>query len=106
MEGAPVGISSDATFTTATFQLQIGDVLVGYTDGITGMQNRQGEVWGVQAFEKLLRSCSCGGPQEIMERILDRAAGFAGGQPQRDDMTLVVLKVEEGCHGVGPTPAI
>jgi hypothetical protein len=98
-----VGISSDAEFTTATFQLQVGDVLVGYTDGITDVQNHQGELWGVQAFENLLRSCACGGPQEIMQRIRDGAAGFAGGQPQRDDMTLVVLKVEEGCRG--PTPA-
>ena len=103
--GTPVGISADAEFTTATFQLQVGDVLVGYTDGITEVQNHQGELWGVKAFEKLLISCGCGEPQGIVERILDGAAGFAGGQPQRDDMTLVVLKVEEGCDGVGLTPA-
>ena len=103
--GAPLGISSDAESTTATFQLQVGDVLAAYTDGFTEMQNQQGEFWGVHAFEKLLRSCACGGPQEIMARILDEAAGFAGGQPQRDDMTLVVLKVEEECLKVRPTPA-
>jgi serine phosphatase RsbU (regulator of sigma subunit) len=103
--GAPVGISSDAKFTTATFQLQVGDVLAAYTDGITEMQNHQGEFWGVQAFEKQLCSRACGDPQEIMERILDEAAGFAGGQLQSDDMTLVVLKVEEGCHEVRSTPA-
>jgi serine phosphatase RsbU (regulator of sigma subunit) len=103
--GTPVGISSDAEFTTATFQLQVGDVLAGYTDGITEIQNHQGELWGVQSLERLLRSCACGEPQEIIERILDGAAGFAGGEPQRDDMTLVVLKVEEECHGVGATLA-
>jgi AraC-like DNA-binding protein len=101
----PVGIFSDAEFTTATFQLQIGDVLVGYTDGITEIQNHQGEFWGQEAFEKLLRSCGCGQPKEILERILDEVTCFAGGQRQRDDMTLVVMKVEEGCDGVGLTPA-
>lgn len=64
--GTPVGISSDAEFTTATFQLQVGDVQVGYTDGITEVQNHQGELWGVKAFEKLLISCGCGEPQEIV----------------------------------------
>ena len=101
----PVGIFSDAQFTTATFQLQIGDVLIGYTDGITEVENHQGEFLGEEAFEKLLSSCGGGQPKEIMERILAGVAGFAGGQRQRDDMTLVVMKVEEGCDGVGLTPA-
>ena len=101
----PVGIFSDARFTTATFQLQIGDVLIGYTDGITEVENQQGEFWGEEAFEKLLSSCGRGQPEEIMERILAEVAGFAGGQRQRDDMTLVVIKVEGGCDGVRLTPA-
>jgi serine phosphatase RsbU (regulator of sigma subunit) len=103
--GTPVGVSSDAEFATGTFQLQVGDVLAAYTDGITEIQDQQGKLWGVQAFEKLLRSCACGEPQEIIERILDAAARFAGGEPQRDDMTLVVMKVEKGYRRVGPTPA-
>jgi AraC-like DNA-binding protein len=103
--GMPVGISSDAQFKTATFQLHIGDVLVAYTDGITEVQDRHGELWGQARFEQLLSSCGCGLPKEIMERILDEVSGFADGQPQRDDMTLVVMKVEEGCDGVGLTPA-
>lgn len=102
----PVGIFSDAQFTTATFQLQIGDALIGYTDGITEVENHEGEFMGEEAFEKLLSSCASGQPKEIMERILDGVAGFAGGQRQRDDMTLVVMKVGDGCDGVGLTPAI
>ena len=103
--GMPVGISSDAQFTTATFQLHIGDVLIAYTDGITEVQNRQGELWGQDKFEKLLSSCGCGLSKEIMESVLDEVSGFADGQPQHDDMTLVIMKVEGGCDGVGLTPA-
>jgi serine phosphatase RsbU (regulator of sigma subunit)/AraC-like DNA-binding protein len=103
--GMPVGIFSDAQFATATFQLQIGDVLIGYTDGITEVRNPQGELWGEEAFEKLLSSCDLWQPKEIMERILDGVASFAGGQRQGDDMTLVVMKVEDGCDGVRLTPA-
>src|SRR5262249_50688374 len=103
--GMPLGIFSDAQFTAATFQLQIGDVLIGYTDGITEVRNPKGERWGEEAFEKLVSSCSFWQPKEIMEQILDEVSGFADGQPQGDDMTLVVMKVEEGCEGVGLTPA-
>jgi serine phosphatase RsbU (regulator of sigma subunit)/DNA-binding GntR family transcriptional regulator len=101
----PVGIFSDAQFGTATFQLQIGDLLIAYTDGITEVQDRQGELWGQEGFEQLLSSCGCGLPTEIMERILGEVSGYADGQPQRDDMTLIVMKVQEGCGGAGLTPA-
>jgi serine phosphatase RsbU (regulator of sigma subunit) len=103
--GKPVGIFSDAQFITATFQLQIADVLIAYTDGITEVQDRKGELWGQERFEQLLSSCGCRQPKELMDRILGEVSAYAGGQPQRDDMTLVVMKVEEGCEGVGLTPA-
>ena len=102
--GMPVGISSDARFTTATFQLHIGDVLTAYTDGITEVQNHQSELWGQEKFEKLLSSCGCGEPKQVMESILDEVSSFADGQRQHDDMTLVIMKVEDGCDGVGLTP--
>jgi len=101
----PVGVSSDGQFKTATFQLHIGDLLIAYTDGITEVQDSKGELWGQERFEHLLSSCGCTQPKELMDRILVEVSGYAGGQPQRDDMTLVVMKVEEGCEGVGLTPA-
>ena len=101
----PVGISSDAEFRAASFQLHIGDLFVAYTDGITEVQDRRGELWGLERLEQLLRSCGYDQPKKIMECVLDEVSRFADGQPQRDDMTLVVMKVEEGCEGVGLSPA-
>jgi serine phosphatase RsbU (regulator of sigma subunit) len=37
-------------------------------------------------------------PGEIVERILAEVSDFAEGEPQRDDVTLVVMKVQEGCE--------
>jgi serine phosphatase RsbU (regulator of sigma subunit) len=34
-------------------------------------------------------------PEEIIEGILERAAAFEGGQPQFDDMTLMVMRLQE-----------
>ena len=96
--GMPVGISGDSRFTTKTFQLEIGDVLVAYTDGITDVENRHGELWGQQGLEALLRSCSQGTPEQIIKCILDELSTYADRLPQRDDMTLVVMQVQEGCN--------
>ena len=101
----PLGVFSDAAFTTATFQLQTDDLLIAYTDGITEVQNGQGELWGQERLEQLLGSCGLDQPKEIMECILEEVSAFADRRSQRDDMTLVVMKVGEGCCGVGLTPA-
>jgi len=96
-ECPPVGISADSEFATTTFQFEMGDVLVAYTDGITEAENRQSELWGEQRLENLLRSRSRETPEQIITGILDEVTAFAAGQAQRDDVTLVVMSVQEGC---------
>jgi sigma-B regulation protein RsbU (phosphoserine phosphatase) len=94
--GMPVGISANSRFASTTFRFEIDDVLVAYTDGITETENRHGELWGQQRLENLLRSCSRKTPEQIIKGILDQVSTFADGQPQPDDMTLVVLGVQVG----------
>jgi sigma-B regulation protein RsbU (phosphoserine phosphatase) len=96
-EAMPVGISADAQFATTSFQFEIGDVLVAYTDGITEADNPDGDFWGEQRLDSLLRSCSDGTLEQIIRCILDEVSAFANGQPQRDDVTLMVMSVQEGC---------
>jgi serine phosphatase RsbU (regulator of sigma subunit) len=95
--GIPVGIWADSQFASATFQFEIEDVLIAYTDGITEAENRQHELWGQQRLEALLKSCSRKSPKEIINTILEHVSTFANGQPQRDDITLLVMRVEAGC---------
>jgi len=96
--GIPLGISADSQFGSATFQFEIDDVLVAYTDGITEAEDRQHELWGQQSLEALLRSCSRKSPKEIINAILEQVSTFTNGQPQRDDITLLVMRVEAGCE--------
>jgi DNA-binding GntR family transcriptional regulator len=93
----PVGISVLSKFPGAAFQLHIDDLLVAYTDGITDVENRDRELWGWQRLEHLLRSSNGATADQIIERILDEVSAFADGQPQRDDITLVVMRVQPGC---------
>jgi serine phosphatase RsbU (regulator of sigma subunit) len=94
-EGTPVGALEDAEYTSATLRLDPGDVLVAYTDGITESENRAGEFWGQKRFENLLRSCRDCTPKQIIRLVLDAIASFTKGHPQRDDITLVVARVND-----------
>ncbi len=58
---------------------------------------QRSEFWGEQNLERILRSCGDETSEQIIRRILEEVSAFANGQTQRDDMTLVVMSVQEGC---------
>jgi serine phosphatase RsbU (regulator of sigma subunit) len=95
-EAMPVGIAAEARFDSTSFQLEIGDLLVACTDGITEAENHKSELWGQNALETVLRSCNGTTPKLVIERILQEISTFANNK-QRDDVTLVVMSVQEGC---------
>lgn len=82
-------------YETGFFSLEVGDLVVLFTDGVSESMNAGSEEWG----EERLIGCaktSHGLPAlEAMSRILASAEAFAAGAPQHDDMTLVVLRVNE-----------
>ena len=91
-----MGIFADSQFATTTFQFEIDDVLVGYTDGITEVQNLMANS-GDSTGSKSAAFLQPWDPEQIIHCILDEVSRFADGQKQRDDMTLVVMTVQEGC---------
>jgi serine phosphatase RsbU (regulator of sigma subunit) len=52
----PIGISQRSKFPAAAFQLHIDDLLIAYTDGVTEVENRDREQYGLPRLERLLRS--------------------------------------------------
>lgn len=90
--GTPIGLLEETRFVPGRFQFEAGDLLVAYTDGITESDNASGEFWGHQRLESLLRSCEHKTSEEIVQGILDERFAFSDGQPQRDDITLLVAR--------------
>jgi len=50
--GAPVGIFPDSRYEEGVVQLDAGDVVITYTDGVIEAANQSGEEWGVQGLLK------------------------------------------------------
>ena len=51
------------------------------------------EEWGEDRLIEFAKTCYSFPVSDAMKRILRAAEAFAGGSPQHDDMTLVVLRV-------------
>jgi serine phosphatase RsbU (regulator of sigma subunit) len=93
--GTPIGLLEKTNFAADSFQIEPGDVLVAYTDGITESESPASELWGQERLERVLRKCKGETSEEIIQRILDERFAFASGQPQRDDMTVLVIRSVE-----------
>ena len=74
-------------------QLETGDLLIGYTDGISEAMNPQEEEWGEDAMLEFLQAVYKKSAADILADTVIAADKFAGGAKQHDDMTMIVVKV-------------
>jgi serine phosphatase RsbU (regulator of sigma subunit) len=64
------------------------------TDGITETTNGEGAEFGVARVLDAARRQAGGAAEEVLGAIHASARAFAGVEPQKDDMTLVVCKTK------------
>ena len=75
-------------------ELEPGDRILLYTDGITEVFDDRGEMLGVQGLRNFVRKCSLLPFDEMLPAILERVAAWRRG-PFADDVTLVLAEVLE-----------
>jgi serine phosphatase RsbU (regulator of sigma subunit)/heme/copper-type cytochrome/quinol oxidase subunit 4 len=90
--GTILGAFGDSTYQQGNLVLEPGDLLVAFTDGVSECMNALDEEWGEHRLLEALQSSDGLGPGEIIKQVTREAQTFAGGSPQFDDMTLLVLQ--------------
>jgi phosphoserine phosphatase RsbU/P len=90
--GLPLGMMEVESYPDSECQLQPGDQIVLYTDGITEATNAQGEQFGLSRMDSVLENCSIGA-SDLLRSVLAELEEFTGGGPAHDDRTLLVIKV-------------
>jgi len=96
IDGYPLGVTENSTYDVIEAQLSAGDYLVMYSDGIPETVNADKTMFGYgQTINTVREACAEGiAAEELVDRLMLRARRFAGDEPQSDDMTCVVVKVE------------
>ena len=95
-EGGPVvGMlpSMLVNYDQGEVELAPGDLLVGYTDGISESMNPAEEEWSEDAMLDFLKTVRERTATEILQETVIAADKFADGAKQHDDMTMIVVKV-------------
>jgi sigma-B regulation protein RsbU (phosphoserine phosphatase) len=90
--GTVVGAFPIAKYGEATVQLETGDILVAYTDGIVEPENRYGEMFGDDRFQDLLGKYAHAESEEMMARVMEAVIQWTGSSELQDDMTMLVAR--------------
>ena len=73
-------------------QLEPGDRLFVYTDGVPEANNEKGEMFGTERMTEALNAGAGASPRELLENVSRAVDGFARGAEQFDDMTMLCVE--------------
>jgi sigma-B regulation protein RsbU (phosphoserine phosphatase) len=91
--GPIIGTFLNEPYEQETIQLQSGDVLAVYTDGVTEAVNQAGVEFGEQRLRSILTESTRLSAHESVKKIITQVLEWQGPAPQHDDITLIVVKV-------------
>ena len=89
--GTLVGIFEDNQWEECTIEIQPGEILVLYTDGITEAQNEEGAFFGYDRLANTLKSEFSPSAETFRNAILESVQAFTGTSPRLDDVTLIII---------------
>ncbi len=91
-EGIALGVLDQINIAQHEIRLRSGDIVVFYTDGVTEAMNEDFDEFGMERLCAIIQSARQGEASDIMRAITTAVEDHAGGTPQSDDITLVVMK--------------
>ena len=88
----PVGMFAEAEYQSARIQLEPGDFLVIYTDGVSEAQNPQNEMFEEARLRRIMESFTGETVEQLGDAIREGMRAFTEGAAQSDDITILVVQ--------------
>jgi sigma-B regulation protein RsbU (phosphoserine phosphatase) len=95
LPGVPLGSFPNITYDQITVALEPGDIYVFCTDGVTEAANGHGVEFGSRRLCEVVRTHRDGSANTIVDAIVEAVASFTGARAPHDDMTAVVVRIED-----------
>ena len=90
--GLPLGIFSSEEFSLSRFQMQAGDNLLLYSDGLTEACDGASNEYGSDRLGTLLRETNNQAPLRLIENCVRDLNSFSAGGAQADDLTIMAIQ--------------
>lgn len=89
--GERLGFGAQSEYQSLTVQLEPGDTVLVYSDGISEAHNETGAMWGERNLKKTLASVGNMSLEKIKTSLIQAVETFTQGTPQKDDITFVLF---------------
>ncbi|MGH9146150.1 MAG: SpoIIE family protein phosphatase [Vicinamibacterales bacterium] len=90
--GVVLGLFDNAKYEVETVQLEPGDTIVVFSDGVSEARNHADEELGRERLVTALASVRSISSEATLEKLLTAVREFTAGAPQADDITALVLR--------------
>ncbi|HKQ74166.1 MAG TPA: SpoIIE family protein phosphatase [Blastocatellia bacterium] len=94
--GFPVGITTFGDYREGWVEIEPGDVMVVYSDGMTESLNEEGEEFGEAHLIEIVQKNRGRSAAGLRDRIDEALTRFVGKAPAVDDLTIVIVKRKTG----------
>ena len=88
-----IGFIESYKYKLGKVELQEGDVLIYYTDGISEAENNNKVLYGIDRIKSLVEAYNYLDAESIKDLILKSVEDFREAHEQVDDITLLVIKI-------------
>jgi len=93
LAGIPVGLFPHSQYQEFDLQLESGDVLVFYSDGLVEARDASNEDFGLKRLASVIKEYSKESADEIVAAVNNAVEDFVGRTPFHDDRTMIVVKM-------------
>ncbi len=87
----PLGIIEPTNYVQFAVQLDIGDLVLIYSDAVIEASSPDGVMLGGEGFLELVRQVETSDPESVCHTLLDKLSLYRGGAAADDDVTLIML---------------
>ncbi len=101
--GLPLGLMGFAEYEVGHINLDPGDVLVVYSDGVTEANNLNEDEFGIDRLQEVVQKHVAQSASRIRDRVESALSDFTGTAAPNDDITLVIVKKNEAAASVATT---
>ena len=88
----PLGLFPNIAYEVASIQLEHGDQIMIFSDGVSEARDARGDFFGEDRLRELLEGLVGQPAHTVVQRIVSAVKDFVGGAPQADDLTLLVFR--------------
>ncbi len=92
-KGTIIGSFAEAEYDSSLYQLETGNKVLYFTDGITEARNKNGEFYGIERVIDLLKKNKELRPREFINRLIEDVDAFSTESTAGDDRTVIMIDI-------------